>query len=862
MSNTRTIWSNVFVAAVMVISLGWVAGVLAQPGDWGCISPTSFPSRPIYMINPGPVGGCTDCAQDQDGGLVEFIDFLNTHAVYPPVQGIVGDAFSYCPESTPHGEVVADYFRGFGPDPAQVHMDESMAVLIADMIAAMTGIGAVGNLSVSEDWTANPERVEAFVQAYNSGLLLVGVPPAFGGVPQEHRIIGDKVLMLFKHHQAAPQLSPEQPNAVVNLAAVNFAAMWSDGEGRSTVADPQAALGAGQNDPAYDFYVSGYTDSGSFVTPLAAGSMTHIMAVAAARGLTGGALTAQTIDYIVSACDRPDDTFAVRTTNYLTSYGPWSYYWKYGFYNAWKALLYAYGFGIINCQDNALYGQYGVVNPEVAFSDEFELRGDLWVPAGQSLHVTSLGAVTVATATPEGPNYGNDASLHEIRIGGELTISGAVSASLVIDTGGSVTVAEGGMLVIAAGQTLTIAPGGSLQIDGAIVIEGDVVINGGQVLLNSDLVVSETGKLIAQAGSLIEAGAVDLGGGGADPAKVELNCAGFLAFAGTAGNPVVVRATAPGAGNWAGINLNSIHPLMSVVSYAEIADAAVGLDLAGSVGAYLQNNVFTGNVMGMRMTGRANDTLLACSMTGCGTGLALVDSSPLVDQCLFAEHSQGVHISGVSTPKFRNSTFFKNTCSVIVVDKYANPNLGTIAEPGNNQFLSPGKNYKHIGAFGVGNDIAAMSNWWGTTNDAVINSLIYIAPYPYQVQYLPKLMTPPLKAPAADEATVEIVRSGSEAPAATESAPVTFVSAAIARDGGRRADFAFRIQEAGHVTLTVHDLRGRRVEQLIDGYLPAGEHSVSWNGRDRAGQRAASGVYLVRLAGSHAVATQKVTLAR
>jgi len=862
MSNMRTIWSNVFFATVFLISPGSGTDALAQPGDWGCISPTSFPSRPIYMINPGPVGDCTDCAQNQDGGLAEFLDFLNTHAVYPPVQGIVGDAFSYCPESIPHGEVVADYFRGFGPNPAQVHMDETMAVLIADMIAAMTGNAAVGNLSVSEDWTANPERVEAFVQAYNNGLLLVGVPPAFGGVAQEHRIIGDKTLMLFKHDQSAPQVSPQQPNIVVNLAAVNFAAMWNDDEGRSTVTDPQAALGAGQYNPAYDFEVSGYTDSGSFVTPLAAGSMTHIMAVAAARGLTGAALTAQTIDYIVSACDRPDDTFAVRTSNYLTSYGPWSYYWKYGFYNAWKALLYAYGFGIINCQDNALYGQYGVVNPVVAFSDEYELRGDLWVPAGQALHVTSLGAVTVATASPEGPNYGNDASLHEIRVGGELTISGAVSASLVIDTGGSVTVADGGTLVIAEGQTLSIATGGSLQIDGAVVIDGDVVINGGQVLLNSDLVVSASGKLLAQAGSLIEAGVVDLGGGGADPAKVELNCSGFLAVVGAAGNPVVVRATAPGAGNWTGINLNSTHPFMSIVSYAEISDAAVGFDLAGNVGAYLQNNVFTGNVVGMRMTGRADDTLLACSMTGCGTGLVLVDSSPLVDQCLFAEHSQGVHISGVSTPKFRNSTFFKNTCSVIVVDEYANPNLGTIAEPGNNQFLSPGKNYKHIGAFGVGADVAAMYNWWGTTNDAVINSLIYIAPYPYQVQYLPKLMTPPLKAPAADESTVEIVRSGGETQTTTEGAPVTFVAAAIARDGGRRADFAFRIRDAGHVALTIHDLRGRRVTQLVDGYLPAGEHSVSWNGCDRAGQRAASGVYLVRLAGPNAVATQKVTLTR
>lgn len=55
-------------------------------------------------------------------------------------------------------------------------------------------------------------------------------------------------------------------------------------------------------------------------------------------------------------------------------------------------------------------------------------------------------------------------------------------------------------------------------------------------------------------------------------------------------------------------------------------------------------------------------------------------------------------------------------------------------------------------------------------------------------------------------------------------------------------DVAFTTPRAGHVTLTVHDLLGRRVATLLDGDASAGETRVRW---DAAG--VAPGVYLARL---------------
>lgn len=47
--------------------------------------------------------------------------------------------------------------------------------------------------------------------------------------------------------------------------------------------------------------------------------------------------------------------------------------------------------------------------------------------------------------------------------------------------------------------------------------------------------------------------------------------------------------------------------------------------------------------------------------------------------------------------------------------------------------------------------------------------------------------------------------------------------------------------------VSIHDAAGREVRRLETRRLPAGEHSVSWEGRDDAGRDVSSGIYLARL---------------
>lgn len=60
-------------------------------------------------------------------------------------------------------------------------------------------------------------------------------------------------------------------------------------------------------------------------------------------------------------------------------------------------------------------------------------------------------------------------------------------------------------------------------------------------------------------------------------------------------------------------------------------------------------------------------------------------------------------------------------------------------------------------------------------------------------------------------------------------------------------ELAYRISERADVMLNVYSVSGRLVRTLAEGEKPAGEHVVSWDGRDGSGRRLASGVYFIEL---------------
>ena len=70
----------------------------------------------------------------------------------------------------------------------------------------------------------------------------------------------------------------------------------------------------------------------------------------------------------------------------------------------------------------------------------------------------------------------------------------------------------------------------------------------------------------------------------------------------------------------------------------------------------------------------------------------------------------------------------------------------------------------------------------------------------------------------------------------------------------------YSIPAPGPVLMNVYDARGRFVQTLADEVRSGGMHTAIWNGENRRGARAASGIYFVRLAAAGRVKTIKILL--
>jgi hypothetical protein len=60
-------------------------------------------------------------------------------------------------------------------------------------------------------------------------------------------------------------------------------------------------------------------------------------------------------------------------------------------------------------------------------------------------------------------------------------------------------------------------------------------------------------------------------------------------------------------------------------------------------------------------------------------------------------------------------------------------------------------------------------------------------------------------------------------------------------------DIHFDVVQTGTADLSIFDVNGRLVRRLMDGFVTAGPHAVTWDGVDDAGHRLAPGVYTYRL---------------
>jgi hypothetical protein len=71
---------------------------------------------------------------------------------------------------------------------------------------------------------------------------------------------------------------------------------------------------------------------------------------------------------------------------------------------------------------------------------------------------------------------------------------------------------------------------------------------------------------------------------------------------------------------------------------------------------------------------------------------------------------------------------------------------------------------------------------------------------------------------------------------------------------------AFDMPVAGDVKISVFNVLGQNVTDLVDGYREAGSHEVIWDGKDKSGAAVASGMYFYRIDTEQFSETKKMVL--
>ena len=62
------------------------------------------------------------------------------------------------------------------------------------------------------------------------------------------------------------------------------------------------------------------------------------------------------------------------------------------------------------------------------------------------------------------------------------------------------------------------------------------------------------------------------------------------------------------------------------------------------------------------------------------------------------------------------------------------------------------------------------------------------------------------------------------------------------------------------VTLEIYNIKGEKVKQLVNSQLSAGQHSITWDGRDDAGKQISSGIYFYRMITKDYSATKRMIM--
>ncbi len=74
----------------------------------------------------------------------------------------------------------------------------------------------------------------------------------------------------------------------------------------------------------------------------------------------------------------------------------------------------------------------------------------------------------------------------------------------------------------------------------------------------------------------------------------------------------------------------------------------------------------------------------------------------------------------------------------------------------------------------------------------------------------------------------------------------------------KQTSICFNLANAGNVSLSIYNQVGQLLKTLENGYRPAGEHEINWDGTNENGEFVSAGVYFYRLSNAERVVTKRM----
>ena len=255
------------------------------------------------------------------------------------------------------------------------------------------------------------------------------------------------------------------------------------------------------------------------------------------------------------------------------------------------------------------------------------------------------------------------------------------------------------------------------------------------------------------------------------------------------------------------------------------------------------------NAYGISITSNDKVRVSKCKSWGhAQSGLYLNNSDAwIINSDFSGNYPYGVYADNYSYPKIRRCRI--DTLRIGVMTNQSEPNIGRItgvADSGNCTFLSCSDKYiYHANNSPLSYDtMYAQLNYYGQTYDPQK----FFWKYPNTpIKYLPVLTSPPSAPRRAGIWEIPLAFS------LKQNYPNPF---------NPTSTISFALDQPGYTRVTIYNLLGQRVTNLVAEYLQTGEHAIIWDGRNEWGEAVSSGLYFYVIESGEHFETKKMTLLR